>query len=464
MPTESATAGEPSVRTAGQRRSILSDTMVARSGLTSLGNRGPSTVALRRNLLLCPWRRFGRQRQELIATPSWARSSPSKRLGSQTGVAVQLFNGRRACFAVADSPTLAVGSPVAVFRDAETTKEEMLTELNVRFTILRYVAAASLGLAPSWADCDSYDKIEAPDAALLLTYAELLRMHDAKPKEFAELARLFNLEGGKQGEAREKFRRRHQYAGKIICAARTAWEHLRSGRGTRQSFLDYFEALTGQRPSNRGQSCAKAYRELVLTGRISEDDYDIHSSEAIQMASRVISKIGDDLNAPAIVEVATILRGRSRATLRELRALLARLHEDAASGQVVLRPVGQEGVGSIPMTFADAVRLVASIVEAGHHGAMIEGLVAIAGSTTNDQIASELAGASSRIRVALKKADGAGRQRFVDAAIDEWITPARSVQFITVDSLKAEHLAAVRKVKQLSDKLAAAGAQVPQNI
>jgi hypothetical protein len=135
---------------------------------------------------------------------------------------------------------------------------------------------------------------EKPREELLPTYAELVRLLQMeKTQRFVELVQTYNPDDEPE-EAPKSRQNRQQYSGKLLCAARAMWEALNEqGRRRSQEFPDYFESLTGCRPSNHGQSCAKTYRSLVLTGKIAESDYDENSSAAIETTSRVISRVED---------------------------------------------------------------------------------------------------------------------------------------------------------------------------
>ena len=75
---------------------------------------------------------------------------------------------------------------------------------------------------------------------------------------------------------------------------------------------------------------------MVLTGKIAESDYDENSSNAIETTSRVISKVEDDANHPAVAAAASILRQRCRSAIKELKALLDRLIKDPVTSQMRL--------------------------------------------------------------------------------------------------------------------------------
>ena len=119
----------------------------------------------------------------------------------------------------------------------------------------------------------------------LPSYAELIRLLQVEESgRFVELARTFNKEEEEPEDAQKNRQSRHQYAGKILCAARITWDREKEHTGGRhQTFPDYFESITGCRPSGHGSSCAKLYREMVLTGIIAESDYDENSANAIEI-------------------------------------------------------------------------------------------------------------------------------------------------------------------------------------
>ena len=71
---------------------------------------------------------------------------------------------------------------------------------------------------------------ETPETAgkeFLPKYDELLRLLQMeKPARFAELAQTFNTDDDLEA-AQKHYYSRHQYAGKILSAARTMWDGLR---------------------------------------------------------------------------------------------------------------------------------------------------------------------------------------------------------------------------------------------
>ncbi len=300
---------------------------------------------------------------------------------------------------------------------------------------------------------------EATAEELLPNYAELVRLlHTEKLERFAELARTFNRDDLE--DARKKHHYRHQYAGKILCAARIAWEKLREqGWDRHQTFPDYFELMTGCRPSGHGQSCAKTYRTMVLTETIAEADYDENRSEAIQTTSRVISKVEDDINHPAVAAAALILRQRSGSAIKELKALLDRLIKDPVTGEVKLLDKAQAAELNVqPLTYSPALELAFKIAKDGHHSVLAAPLEEMAASTSKLEEARSLAIAAANIRASLaNNLDEHGQRRFSDEVIAAWSTPEGPISVVTDDSLKTDYAAAKKYMQEMESKLIKAG-------
>lgn len=281
---------------------------------------------------------------------------------------------------------------------------------------------------------------------ILPNYAELVLMLQAEKSErFAELARTYNPDVAPDEDPKGT-QNPQQYAGKLLCAARTMWEALKQeGRSRRQEFPDYFESVTGCLPSSHAQSCAKTYRNMVLTGKITEADYDENSSNAIQTASRIISKVGDDINHPSVVAAALSLRQRGPVVIKELRALLDRLQDADSKVQ--------------PLGYSPAVELAFKIAKEGHHTVLAEPLNEIAASTSKSEEARALAVAAANIRASLaNNRDENGQRRFSDEVIDGWMKPEAPVKIVSVQSLEADKAAHERKVQEINDQLRLRGA------
>lgn len=295
---------------------------------------------------------------------------------------------------------------------------------------------------------------------LLPNYAELIRLLKMEKLErFVELVRIYNPDDAPE-ETQKNNQGRQQYAGKLLCAARTMWETLKAeGRNRRQEFPDYFESVTGCRPSSHGSSCAKTYRNMVLTGKIAESDYDENSSNAIELTARIISKVEDDINHPAVTAASLILRQRGRTTIQELKALFDRLVKDSVTGQMKLLDEAQTAdPNARPISYSPALELAFKIAKEGHHSVLAAPLNEIAASTSKLEEARSLAVAAKKILASLSNnRDETGQRRFSDEVIASWKTPEVSISVVTDESLKADYVAAKKKVQEIEKKLNEAG-------
>ena len=291
-------------------------------------------------------------------------------------------------------------------------------------------------------------------------YAELLRLLQTENLDrFAELARTYNTDDDSVEDRKAHFSR-HKIAGKILCAARTIWDEIKQASQNRQqTFPDFFETQNGCRPSTHGQSCAKTYRNMVLTGKITEPDYDENTSEAIETTSRIISKVEDSISHPAVTAAALILRQRSRSAIKELKSLLDRLIADPVTGQIKLLDEAQAAeFNARPISYSPALELAFKIAKEGHHSALAAPLNEVAASTSKMEEARSLAIAATKILASLSNnCDEAGRRRFSDEVIASWKASEAPISVVTDESLKADYVAAKKKVQEIENKLGNAG-------
>ncbi len=308
---------------------------------------------------------------------------------------------------------------------------------------------------------------EAADDELLpkYAYAELVRLLQTEEQgRFAKLAQTFNVDDEIE-DALKKYRRRHQTAGKILCAARSKWEEVKQTKyGTRQSFPDFFQSRYGCRPSNRGQSCAKTYRVMVLTGKIEETDYDENVLEAILITCRIITKVKDEKNHAAVAEAALILHRRSSSATKQLEDLYKRLITNENTGQVELLDNEQFAkIEAPPIGYAPALELASKIVKEGNSPVLGDALATVAASTTDLREARTLAVSAAKIKACLmNNRDEHGKRRFSDEVIDTWMAPEGPVPTVSVASLKADYVAAKGRMQQMENKLKDAGIAPPQ--
>jgi hypothetical protein len=128
--------------------------------------------------------------------------------------------------------------------------------------------------------------------------------------------------------AAEKFRKTAKHVGKMLAAMKVAYVQAQEA-GTLSKdtgFDDYHKKVTGENPWNHALQCARVFAELVLTGRLSESDYDRRAADWHQTASVIlgaIKKNGGDLNSPEVAELVDVLKNAAddegAKSLRKLR-------------------------------------------------------------------------------------------------------------------------------------------------
>jgi len=299
----------------------------------------------------------------------------------------------------------------------------------------------------------------------LFKYEELRALQTENQEQFAKLTKTFNADDDSIQDALKKLRHRHKNAGKALTLARERWEELKQTKlGTRQSFPDYFESRYGCRPSNEGYSCARTYRLLVLTEKIRERDYDENPTEAIRWASRILSKINDDADHPAVAEAASILRQRSGTPIKELKALIARLAEEPATGNMKLLNKEQaDELNAVPIDYRSASKLASRIAKEGQYWVLAGALEKEAASTPDLQEARELAFAAAKIRASLSNnRDEHGQRRFSDETIAAWMEQAAPARVVTPETMKADYAATAGLLQEKAKKLKEAGIEPPQ--
>ena len=198
---------------------------------------------------------------------------------------------------------------------------------------------------------------------------------------------------------------------------------------------------------------------MVLMGKIAESDYDENSSNAIEFTSRIISKVEDDINHPAVTAAALILRQRGRTTIQELKALFDRLAKDSVTGQMkLLDQAPAADPTAQPINYSPALELAFKIAKEGHHSVLAAPLNEMAASTSKLEEARSLAVAATKILTSLSNnRDENGQRRFSDEAIASWKSPGASISVVTDESLKADYVAAKKKVQEIEKKLNEAG-------
>lgn len=168
------------------------------------------------------------------------------------------------------------------------------------------------------------------------TYAELL----ATPfEELAKTLKTYHRTKTRFSNLREKLTEDTPSTGKVMAAFKVAYaKKTDTGelpKGT--SFAEYYSNVFGSKPDGKVEQCAVAFNGYVLTGKITEDDYDLVAADWLQKAGTILNEVKNDLNHEKVIMAARILKQRGKNGAKELRLIIAELKGKAtdASGKTL---------------------------------------------------------------------------------------------------------------------------------
>jgi hypothetical protein len=129
----------------------------------------------------------------------------------------------------------------------------------------------------------------------------------------------------------DRFKKTAKGVGKVLAAMKISYAEAQDGgtlsRGT--SFDDYHKKVAGEKAWNHAMQCARVFLELVLTGKLSEADYDRRAADWHQHASAIlgeITKAGLKLDCPEVAELVDILKNAADDEgAKQLRAMKAKI-------------------------------------------------------------------------------------------------------------------------------------------
>lgn len=113
--------------------------------------------------------------------------------------------------------------------------------------------------------------------------------------------------------------------GKIIAALTAKFNsEAADGKGLASvmTFPAYFESLTGAKPNNHAQSCAKAFGAYVNNGLITEKDYDNCSTDWLEKAAVILDEVKLDLTSEHVINAAEVMKERPKDGAKKLQAIL----------------------------------------------------------------------------------------------------------------------------------------------
>lgn len=164
---------------------------------------------------------------------------------------------------------------------------------------------------------------------------------DARPK-FADLERLglaglasfakdaVKLDKQIRTDTRD-FRSNAAVLGKLLAAMMVGYAKAQDAQvlSRGESFNGYHEKVAGGLPNTHAQSCAVTYNSLVVTGKMTEDEYDMCPADWLETAAAAIryaTKSGKTLDCQEIGEVAQTLKKRDvTSAAKQLRSIRNRL-------------------------------------------------------------------------------------------------------------------------------------------
>ena len=141
--------------------------------------------------------------------------------------------------------------------------------------------------------------------------------------------------------------------GKLACLAEIRLNDAIKSQvfAPNKSLASYIEDLTGQKPANHGLTLKNAYGSFVIPGHITENDYDVNSSNCLEIAARIVTAVKGDLTHDAVALAIAQLKERGDKQAANLREILAGLKpaEKLTAAQALdmlaqIRADGQLGV------------------------------------------------------------------------------------------------------------------------
>lgn len=320
-----------------------------------------------------------------------------------------------------------------------------------------------------------------------LAYADLVKLaHEATP-EFLDLAKGFVKAQKRLDNTREEVNDGVTYNGKVLCVLKADWLTARAEKKvmSHKSFPDHYEALMGHKPHNKAESCANAFSAYVLSPEtivigkemkdgvevdafgpcprhITEMDYDNCTAEAIQQASRVVSRVKDNLDHPALAEAASILRVRPAKSIAKLKRLCERIqYVETGEGDKIVTEIKFLTEEELDKQSANPgiveVAEMANTLASSPTGlsAMVATILAAALTTENADYARQFCELNVKLPESLSKNVGKdGKRRFPVEQLMAWgraVMPPEPPR--TLEMVQDEYMAARELIAAVDEKV-----------
>jgi hypothetical protein len=301
-----------------------------------------------------------------------------------------------------------------------------------------------------------------------LIYAEVLKLAAEKAEDFMKLTQGFFHVQKQQKNFAKKLSESVKDWGKLLCIVRRDWLKARETNAVSvtASFVDHCKNIFGSEPHNKAQSCSKAFDIYMLTGLITETDYDDNTSEALQRAAGIASAVGDDLKHPAIAEAATILKRRPEKAIAMLKEIRARIQtvvenegEENESKKVVFLSPEDYAKQSVEGTVVDAHEQIDEIMKAGHVGAVIAAIMALAQTTADPETARALVHMTAQmgdklamnVEPQIAGSSEPAKRRYTVEQLTTWAGEVTPPQRVTRETLKADYFSAQERMEVIGE-------------
>ncbi len=294
---------------------------------------------------------------------------------------------------------------------------------------------------------------------VVLKYAALLEMSTLKPDEFLAMEKGFVRLREKARTSSEEIAEEVQDSGKRLCILKKNWVTAREAKTilVAKSFPDYYEQQFGVTPHNKAYSCANSFDAYVLAPdeaarKISEEIYDGNTSEAIQQASRIVTKVNGKLEHQAVTDAAGLLRVQDKKKIAKLKNICDRLQvvtenegtEQEKKSLVYLTPeeFAKQSSTIDPLEATEAIDVIAK----SQPGILIAALLVLAQTTDNPETARAICHAMAEMAGKFAENVVDGKARFDAAQLQQWASEKMPMKVRTMETIKAEYFTAMEIV------------------
>lgn len=120
--------------------------------------------------------------------------------------------------------------------------------------------------------------------------------------------------------------------GKVVCAIEERLNTLVSKKliASNTSLASYWGSITKAKLNNHALSCAVSFGAFVRTDLIAESDYDLATSQCLELAGSISNAVGGDVTHKVMPLAATQLKERGKNAAKNLRDILSMVKEGKA--------------------------------------------------------------------------------------------------------------------------------------